>query len=108
MRPRNFTIGIILVAVATVGLAYSMTIVSNAISLKSKAEPAALGKAPIPTLPSNDIGIFGLEIALIPVLIAGISLIALGESKVSKVDKIPDEENGLYQNSKLEVQSDGN
>ena len=93
MRPRNITIGGILVAVAIAGLAYSMPIVSNAISLKSKAEPAALGKAPIPTLPSNDIGIFGLEIASIPVLIAGISLMALGESKISKVDKIPDEEN---------------
>jgi hypothetical protein len=57
MRSRNIIFGAILVAVEVAGLAYSMPVVSNAISLKSNSEPAALGKAPMPTLPNNDIGL---------------------------------------------------
>jgi hypothetical protein len=57
MRSRNIIFGAILVAVEVAGLAYSMPVVSNAISLKSNWEPAALGKAPMPTLPNNDIGL---------------------------------------------------
>jgi hypothetical protein len=87
MTSRNIVIGAILVAAAIAGFAYSMPIVSNAISLKSKSEPAALGKAPIPTLPSNDNPILGIEIASIPVLVAGIVLLALGQSQAFKVDK---------------------
>jgi Na+/pantothenate symporter len=91
VRSRNLVIGAILVIVAIGGLAYSMPIVTNAISLKSNAEPAALGKAPIPTLPNNDLAILAIEIASIPALIAGIFLMAVGESKVSKVDNNPTE-----------------
>ena len=83
MRPRNFIVGIILVTAGVAGLVYSMPIVSGAMSLKSKAEPAALGKAPIPSLPNSDFAIFGIEIASIPALIAGTALMAYGQSKGS-------------------------
>jgi hypothetical protein len=80
-------IGSILIAAGVAGLVYSMPIVSNAIALKSKTEPAALGKAPIPVLSSSDTAIFGVEIASIPALIAGISFMAIGQSKVYKVER---------------------
>jgi len=83
MRSRNFIVGIILVTAGVAGLVYSMPIVSGAMSLKSKAEPAALGKAPIPSLPSSDFAIFGIEIASIPALIAGTALMAYGQSNRS-------------------------
>ena len=86
MISRNAKIGAILIAAGVAGLVYSLPIVSNAISLKSKAEPAALGKAPIPTLPSNDTPVLGIELASIPALIAGVIFMALGQSKVSEVD----------------------
>ena len=91
MRSSNFVYGVILFAAAIAGLVYSMPIVSVAMSVKSKTDPAALGKAPLPFLPTNDIAILGVEIASIPALIAGIVLMALGPDKVTKVDNTPTE-----------------
>jgi len=87
VKSRNFAIGVMLVGAGMIGLVYSMPIVSNAMSLKSKTEPAALGKSPVPTLPSNDSAILGIEVASIPAIIAGISLMAIGESIRSKSDQ---------------------
>lgn len=87
MKSRNFVYGVILVAAAIAGLVYSMPIVSDAMSLKSKTDPAALGKAPLPLLPSYDVAILGVEIVSIPALIVGIVLMALGNTKAYEVDR---------------------
>jgi hypothetical protein len=92
LKSRNFVCGIILVAAGIAGLVYSMPIVSDAMSLKSRTEPAALGKAPLPSLPSYDSAILGVEIASIPALIAGIVLMALGQSKAYEADKTSTEQ----------------
>ncbi len=53
---------------------------------REKTEPRALGKSPIPILSSNDMAILGIEIASIPALVAGIFLMAIGQSKGPKFD----------------------